>query len=206
MSDDSEKKFDEKELEKAKIDVLRDAVKDASDTLRAVDRKVFFLTTKTLSIIPIFAAIMLYLKLPDLEGYLLPKEFFTFLLIVLGTLPYFFVLKNLLKAASPKLGPVDNLESADDKIYGNNFFFVHTLAKESSPIQFNLDKITNDFDEKINNAASLKKLLIKENIKVSYIRDTKIFNFNKALNHFEKAVIISSIIIIATFIIKMIYS
>lgn len=205
MCADTEKKFDEKELEKAKIDVLRDAVKDSSDTIRAVDRKIFFLATKTLSIIPIFAAIMLYLKFPDLECCLLPKEFFTFLLIILGAFPYFLVLKDLLKAAAPKSGPTDNLET-DDKTYGNTFFYIHTINDKSNPIMFDLDTITNNFDNTINNAKSLKKLLIKENIKVSYIRDTKISNFNKALNHFEKAVIISCVIIIATYIIKMICS
>lgn len=206
MSDDSEKKFDEKELEKAKIDVLRDAVKDASDTLRAVDRKVFFLTTKTLSIIPIFAAIMLYLKFPDLEGYLLSKDFFTFILIVFGTSPYFFVLHYLLKSAAPKSGPTENLPSINDKSFGNNFFYIHTLKKDEEALEFDLDKIRDNFDTTLCNANELKKLLIKENIKVSFIRDTKIFNFNKALTHFRNAVIISSIVIFVTFIIKIVCS
>lgn len=205
MCADGTKNFDEKELEKAKIDILRDAVKDASDTLRAVDRKVFFLTTKTLSIVPIFAAIMLYIKFPDFILPFIQKENITYILIVLGSLPYFYVLSYLLKAAAPKSAPTENF-SENDKSFGNSLFYVHTIKNDASPIEFDLENIRVNFDKTLCNENELKKLLIKENIKVSFIRDTKIFNFNKALWHFRNGVIVSSSIILLNFILKMIFS
>ena len=70
----------DKDLNKSRIEVLRDATKDVSDTLRALDRKTSYIITLTMFIFSSYSLIVL--KMEKLE-HIGAKEMMFFLPLIL---------------------------------------------------------------------------------------------------------------------------
>ena len=155
------------DIEKIKIDILRDALKDAMDTVRALDRKIVFLV----SFNGIFLGLIstLFLKKDILEKIFSKIELFY---CILGSITFIWIMVfiYIMTAIAPKSNPIDVFDIETDKKFLNNTFFIFTNGKEKS---LNLDTLLNRY-KKIDSYNKIQKLLYKEIGKLSYIRDSKI--------------------------------
>jgi len=161
------------DIEKAKIDILRDALKDASDTVRALDRKINFLVSYNAVFLGFI--ITIFFK-NEIIKKLLPNNYENFY-IFLGILGFIWVCVfiAIMLGIAPKSNPIEVFKEDDDKKFANDVFFIFTDAKKES---LKLNKMLANFNEiKFHN--DIQKLLYKEIGKVSFIRDTKL----KSVNH-----------------------
>lgn len=174
--------IDYKDFEKLKVDVLRDALKDTTDTIRAIDRKIVFYLRLVLAIGGAYFAVAMF-------GF---KETFTFthfdmLIYSLPIILFFGVaLFKLSEAVNPILNPTEIFTTCDDKNFGSNSFFIQIIVKDKDTkkekvLDINLDSLVNNFNTSITDIEALKKLLFKEIAKVSYIRDKKNTMLSKSL-------------------------
>lgn len=163
------------DIEKVKIDILRDALKDAIDTIRALDRKINFLVSYNAVFLGFIVTI--FLKYDEIEK-LLPLSYQSFYCF-LGVLGFIWVCVfiGILIGISPKSNPLEVFELDDDKSFANNIFFVFTNAKKKA---LQLDKMMNNFNA-INSVTKIEKLLHKEIGKTSYIRDTKLNSVKRSV-------------------------
>lgn len=155
------------DIEKIKIDILRDALKDAMDTVRALDRKIVFLV----SFNGIFLGLIstLFLKKDILEKIFFKIELFYY---ILGSITVIWVVVfiYIMTAIAPKSNPIDVFNLETDKKFSNNTFFIFTDGKEKS---LNLSSLLDGY-KKIDSYNKVQKLLYKEIGKLSYIRDSKL--------------------------------
>lgn len=154
------------DIEKVKIDILRDALKDAIDTVRALDRKVVFLVSFNTIFLGLVST--LFFKQEVLRKMILNVEMFYSVLGAIGIV-WIVVFIQIMMGISPKINPIDIFQSDNDKQFSNNVFFVFTGAKKAS---LELDKLLDTYN-KIDSYNKIQKLLYKEIGKVSYIRDMK---------------------------------
>jgi hypothetical protein len=179
------------DIEKVKIDILRDALKDAIDTVRALDRKIVFLT----SFNGIFLGLVstLFFKKDILEKMTFNIEVFY---ISLGVLIIFwiFLFFKIMNSISPQINPIEVFKLEEDKNFSNNTFFIFTDGKEN---YLDLETLSKSYSE-IDSYSDLKKLLYKEIGKVSYIRDKKIKNINSSIKY--------TLLIISIFILILLLS
>ena len=175
LDDISEKEEEIKmiDIEKIKIDILRDALKDVADTIRAMDRKVQFIIGYNAIFLGFISTI--FLKMNDLDMLKTDKS----LLICLGMLTFIWLIyfMKILSTFSPYQNPLDVFDNDGDKNFSNSTFFI--TVKESSSI--NLSELIKNFDNQIEDEKSIKKLLYKEISKLSYIRDSRIERIKEAL-------------------------
>ena len=156
------------DIEKIKIDILRDALKDTIDTIRALDRKINFLVSYNAVFLGFIVTI--FLKYNEIEK-LLPNsyQYFYCFLGILGFI-WVFVFIGIMMGISPKSNPLDVFKSDYDKSFANNIFFVFTNGKKE---KLDLNELTKNF-KNLSDVIDIEKLLYKEIGKVSYIRDTKL--------------------------------
>lgn len=153
------------DLEKIKIDLLRDALKDVTDTIRALDRKVVFLVSYNAlflgAIVAIFAKNwnMILTQAQGLSTSLFGLFIFLWILFLIG------IMLNI----RPKYNPLDALYDRE-KMFGENLFFISTLNDKKYSLEF----LTNCYDERVDSIKNVKKLLYSEIIILSYIRDSRI--------------------------------
>jgi len=161
------------EVEKIKIDILRDALKDVADTIRAMDRKIQFIVGYNGVFLGFISTIFLNSHKLNLLGS--DKS----VLICLGLLSviWVFYFMRILSTISPYQNPLNIFKDDIDKNFANNTFFV--LAKEEKSIS--VDKLVSDYDASIKDEETVKKLLYKEISKLSYIRDSRIERIKEAL-------------------------
>lgn len=152
----------EKDIEKIKIDILRDAVKDASDTIRALDRKVVFLVSYNALFLGVIGTILSKKDTLVLDS---TSVIALSVIAICWVLLLIYTMMNV----TPSQNPSDVLYSKD-KDFGFNMFFVLVKKDEKHSLKYLLD----NFNDNINDVESVKKLLFKEITKLSYIRDTKI--------------------------------
>jgi len=171
------------EIENMKIDILRDALKDVSDTLRALDKKTQFLISYNAIFLGLIGAIFLK-NSENLEIVIWQKTLF---LVSMGILSFFWVmfLKQLMTNFSPEQNPLDAFCSNLDKNFANDTFFVLT-GKHCK----NLEQLVKNYDDEIHNELSVKKLLYKEIVKLSYIRDKRINVLKDAVDKSSKFTIV----------------
>lgn len=184
-----------KELEKSKIDVLRDALKDASDTIRALDRKIFFLTTNTLSIPTAYVGIMYYFfiiqKISILGVDTSYNNVFLIIMSIIVVLPFILAMAKLIETIVPQSNPLMNFSTDIDKEFASDSFYINTLSYDKlcphvkKIVNFSLDKLLLNFNNFTKTSDDVKKLLLKELVKVSSIRDDKLYNFKQAFKFFK---------------------
>ena len=152
------------EIDKIKIDILRDALKDTTDTIRALDRKIVFLVSYNAIFLGFIVTI--FLRYKDLEE-ILTKPHYYFYLGILGFI-WACVFIGIMMGIDPKRNPTEVFKEKEDRNFSNNVFFILTEGKES----LKLDELLHNFD-KIDSLKKIYKLLYKEIGKTSYIRDMK---------------------------------
>ncbi len=176
-------KQDLTDMEKIKIDILRDAFKDTTDTIRALDRKIVFLISFNGIFLGLIAT--LFFKKQELEKIIQHLDFFYCILGLIG-ITWIGIFIFIMLGISPKSNPIDVFKSKEDKNFSNNIFYLTSkngLSKES----LSLDTLVTNYN-KLNTNTSIEKLLYKEIGKVSYIRDKK-------LQSIQTSVLLTSIII-----------
>lgn len=165
------------DIEKIKIDILGDALKDAIDTVRALDRKIIFLVSYN----AIFFLILIRLFLNSSEVKILIKNIQTLEVFyaLLGTicLVWVFNLIKIMLSISPESNPINVFKKREDKDFSNNTFFIFTGGEDNI---LDLNELKNNY-QKIDSYEEIEKLLYKEIGKVSYIRDIRQNGVNEAV-------------------------
>lgn len=156
------------DIEKIKVDILRDALKDASDTTRALDRKINFLVSYNAIFLGVIST--LFFSSKDIS-FIENIGLFYLLLIGLGLL-WVGAFIYMMIGISPRSNPIEVFKTTQDKELFNNVFFVFTNAKKAS---LELDALITNYSL-VDNYEQIEKLLYKEIGKVSYIRDMKLKN------------------------------
>jgi hypothetical protein len=164
------------EIEKTKIDILRDALKDASDTTRALDTKINFLVSYNAVFLGVFSTLFLNSKL--IIPYIVNANLFFNLLMIIGIAWIIFFI-NIMMYIAPRSNPIEVFRTEHDKVFSNNVFFIFTEAKTAT---LELNKLTENYS-RIENYKQIEKLLYKEIGKVSYIRDKKIKSIALAVKY-----------------------
>lgn len=162
------------DLEKSKVEVVRDGLKDVADTIRALDRKVSYIILITSFMISGY--IYIISKINSFEILLqdgkkervfsfLSENFLLFLPIIL----FIISLVYLFKSYDPVLNPTQVL-CKEDRIFATNLFFYkyqNTICDESQ-------NLVKDFLGKTAEINGLLRILYIEIYKLSYIRDRKL--------------------------------
>ena len=160
--------MENEDINKIKIEILRDAFKDVVDTIRALDRKIVFLVSYNAIFLGFIVTI--FLKYKEVEKLLFNSyEYFYCYLSVLGFI-WAFVFIGIMMGISPMVDPSDVFKSNEDKKFGKDIFFIFTGGEKE---KLDLNKLVESYHE-INTKEKLEKLLYKEIGKVSFIRDIKI--------------------------------
>lgn len=168
------------ELEKVKIDILRDSLKDVIDTIRALDKKIrYIISFNGLALGFIGSLLILYKKELDIEIFS-SLSILGFLLLS----PWVMNLIGLLWTFDPKVNPNNIFCSDKDKKSFNKCYFIPFTFKflNWNPKEhIHLDSLVKQLDESIKDTNDVKLLLYKEISKLSYIRDVKIKNIKISL-------------------------
>ena len=180
------------DLEKTKIDILRDALKDASDTVRALDRKINFLVSYNAVFLGLIGTI--FIKFNDIKTVIYYYEIFYLILLVLSIFWVYSFICMMINI-SPQSNPVEVFKSDNDQKFANNTFFIFTDGAQKA---LNLETLSDNYGE-INSFDKVQALLYKEIGKVSYIRDLK----SKSI---EKSVKISQILTVVFVSFVVVYS
>jgi hypothetical protein len=155
------------DIEKLKIEILRDALKDAIGTVQALDRKIVFLVSFNGVFLGLIST--LFFKQEVLTNIISNIELFYSILGVIDII-WIIVFIQIMIGISPKVNPIDVFKGQKDKEFSNNIFFVFTGASKGS---LELDKLIDTYSQ-IDSYKKIQKLLYKEIGKVSYIRDSKL--------------------------------
>ncbi len=162
------------DIEKTKIDILRDALKDASDTVRALDRKINFLVSYNAVFLGLIST--LYIKFEYIKVIIVYYECF-YGILALISLIWVHQFIQMMMSISPKSNPIEVFKQNEDREFSNNTFFIFTDGNEKS---LELDKLTTNYNS-LTNFEDIQKLLYKEIGKVSYIRDLKLNSVKRSV-------------------------
>lgn len=156
------------DIDKIKIDILRDSLKDVIDTIRALDRKISFLVSYNAIFLGFLVTV--FFKYEQINK-ILPNtyEYFYYFLGLLGFI-WVCVFIGIMMGIAPKNNPVEVFKSSKDKQFANNVFYVSTYEKKESLV---LDELIANYN-KVDSSRDIQKLLYKEIVKVSFIRDSKL--------------------------------
>jgi hypothetical protein len=168
------------DLEKVKIDILRDAVKDVVDTIRALDKKIRYIISFNGLALGFISSVMILYK-NELHIELFSASFVIGFMLLF---PWIANLIGLLWAFDPKVNPNSIFCSKDDKESFNKCYFIpfqFNMFSWSPKEHVNLDDLVKNYDECIKNMHDVKLMLYKEISKLSYIRDVKIRNIKLTL-------------------------
>lgn len=152
----------EPDLSKARIEVLRDALKDVVDTLRALDRKTSYLININSFIFGGYILIMMQIKNISFLNYQDLIFFFPLIYLIIALFFYFF-------SYSPVSDPSEVLQK-DDKEFGKNKFYSHYIEDRF----FSAEKLSSEFFDDTKDAKSLSRVLYIEILKLSKIRERRI--------------------------------
>ncbi|MBU0721676.1 hypothetical protein KJ877_10065 [bacterium] len=166
------------DMDKYRIELLRDSYKDAVDTIRAVDKKVsFVLAFKTYFTT---ALVTTFVHLIN-EGYLL-KSIGAFSYIIVAFMLCIASILYSLWQFQPKVNPTEPfIPHGSDSRYGNNTLFISTNLSWSNkcPTKKHLNTLVMNMGLYTSNIENMKRLMYKEITQVSYIRDWKIKNLSR---------------------------
>lgn len=155
-------KLDLNDIEKFKIDILRDSLKDTQESVKLLDSKIQYL-----NFFIIFA-----IGATWTAGIYFAKSFHLDAIVqytyMLGLALFIPITWNIF-ALIPILNPDQVICSNDREKYIGIFFRTGLTDKNVTTLQNDLDH----FDSIVNDSIKMKELLIYEIKKVSYIRDNK---------------------------------
>ncbi len=174
------------DLEKSKIELVRDALKDTIDTIRAQDRKASYMIAIVFFMVSAYSLITS--KKHSFECISSFQELIHFYPIIYLLLAVGF----LFFSYNPVLNPVKVLTDEDIKLGKNKLFVLYTKDKENSS-----DKLADDFIKSTKSTKNILKLLYIEILKLSKIRDRKI-SYIKFANPFIFTGLVSAIAQIIT--------
>lgn len=162
------------DLEKSKVEVVRDALKDVADTIRALDRKVSYIIVITSFMLSGY--IYIIAKINSFEKLLqdgkkeqllsfLSENFLLFVPIILFIIALIF----LFKSYDPVSNPTQVLSEEDKRFAPNLFFYKYTNS-----ICDKSQNLAKNFLEQTTEINGLLRILYVEICKLSYIRDRKL--------------------------------
>ncbi len=168
------------ELEKVKIDLLRDSLRDVVDTIRALDKKIRYIISFNAVALGFIGSILLLYKQELKIDIFSSLSIFGFLLLV----PWVANLIGLLWTFDPKVNPNNIFCAEKDKKAFDKCYFI--------PFQFNffnwnpknhihLSDLVENYNSSIQNYDDVKSMLYKEISKLSFIRDIKVKNIKISL-------------------------
>lgn len=158
------------DIEKVKIEVLRDALKDASATIRALDKKISFLVSYNAIFLGVISTIFINYK----NIALVPNSTFFYGVLTLVCLIWITVFILIMISISPKVNPTEVFKSEADKTSFHDTFFIFTNGKKNS---LDLNQLSKNYSL-VDNYEKMENLLYNEIGIVSYIRDIKMNNVN----------------------------
>ena len=174
------------DLEKSKIELVRDALKDTIDTIRAQDRKASYMIAIVFFMVSAYSLITSKKHSFECIGSFQDLiHFYPIIYLLLAAL-------SLLISYNPVLNPVKVLTDEDIKLGKNKLFVLYTKDKENSS-----DKLADDFIKSTKSTKNILKLLYIEILKLSKIRDRKI-SYIKFANPFIFTGLVSAIAQIIT--------
>jgi len=151
------------DLEKSKIEVVRDALKDVIDTIRALDRKASYMIAINFFIITSF--VLTTLKINNLEKICSYNELINFFPVL-----YFFIAVTfLLYSYNPVSNPSETLTKEDEDFGKDKFFTFYIKDREK-----NSDTLVDSYISSTKTIEDILKILYIEILKVSKIRERKI--------------------------------
>ena len=159
------------DLEKSKIEVVRDALKDAIDTVRAQDRKASYMIAIIFFLISSFILTTLYIN-KDFCVYNINIDYvknITNLLVFFPILYFLIAVMFLFYSYNPVSNPTEVLTKEDEEFGRDKFFIFHMNDKEK-----NSEILASNFIEATNDMKGILKILYIEILKVSKIRERKI--------------------------------
>ena len=162
----------EPDLSKARIEVLRDALKDVVDTLRALDRKTSYLINIISFIFGGFILIMMQIKNINFLNYHDLVLFFPLGYLIAAMFFYFF-------SYSPVSNPSEVLQE-DDEEFGKNKFYSHFIGDGV----YDAQKLSNSFFDTTKDPKDLGRILYIEILKLSKIRENRIRRIHLGNIHF----------------------
>ena len=152
-----------KDLDKSRIEVLRDATKDVSDTLRALDRKTSYIMSILLFIFSGYVIIMTKINSISVwNNYNELGIFFPLIYLIISLFFYFF-------SYSPVSNP-QNVLQKQDQTFGFNKFYSPYIGDGRNNAKTCGDKFINDTKD----IESLARILYVEIFKLSKIRERRI--------------------------------
>jgi len=151
------------DLTKSRIEVLRDALKDVQDTIRAQDRKASYIIAIEFFIISSF--VYFYKFAHQLEGI---KEYFQ-LFDLFPVLFFIISIGYLFLSYSPVSNPQEVLNK-DDQEFGRGKFFVFY----SKDFEYNSEQLAENYLKDTAEEKGLIRVLYIEILKLSKIRERKI--------------------------------
>ena len=151
------------DLEKSKIELVRDALKDTIDTIRAQDRKASYMIAIVFFMVSAYSLITS--KKHSFECISSFQELIHFYPIIYLLLAVGF----LFFSYNPVLNPVKVLTDEDIKLGKNKLFVLYTKDKENSS-----DKLADDFIKSTKSTKNILKLLY---IEILFIKRANPFIF-----------------------------
>ncbi len=164
--------MNEPDISKSRIEVLRDALKDVVDTLRALDRKTSYLINIISFIFGGYVLIMMKVENINFLDYEDLIIFFPLIYLVIAMFFYFF-------SYSPVSNPSEVLQE-EDKEFGKNKFYSHYLGDRF----YSAKDLSNSFFDSTIDAKSLARVLYIEILKLSKIRERRIDHIKLGNVHF----------------------
>lgn len=151
------------DLEKAKIEIVRDALKDVTDTIRAQDRKASYMIAIIFFLISTFTLTTLRMNdLVKIECYNTLVLFYPvfYLIIAVGFLFYSY---------NPVSNPIEALSKEDAEFGKDKFFIFYGKDKDK-----NAENLADDFLSATSEIKGVLRVLYIEILKLSKIRERKI--------------------------------
>lgn len=175
------------DLEKAKIEVVRDALKDVQDTIRAQDRKASYMIAIVFFLITAFTLITLRMN------EIVKIEYLDTLVLFCPILYFIIAVVFLFYSYNPVSNPTEVLSKEDSDLGKDKFFVLFTKDRDKYAT-----KLVEDFLSVISDIKDILKILYIEILKLSKIRDRKI-SLIKNANVFLFIGLIVGVIQIVTF-------
>ena len=176
-----------KDLLKSRIEVLRDALKDVQDTIRAQDRKASYIIAIEFFLVSGYIYVYkLFYKIESINSYSQLADFLPLMFFIISILFLFY-------SYNPIMNPQEVLNE-EDKKFGANKFFIFYLKD----LQYKSSDLADDYLNDTTSEKGLVRVIYIEILKLSKIRETKV-NLIKKGNLFLLIGFVLSFVYMITF-------
>lgn len=151
------------DLEKAKIEIVRDALKDVTDTVRAQDRKASYMIAIIFFLVTAFTLTTLRIN------EIVKIEYLDHMMLFYPILYFIVAVGFLFYSYNPVSNPTKVLSNEDAEFGKDKFFILFTKDRDKEAT-----KLVEDFLSATSDIKGILKILYIENLKLSKIRDRKI--------------------------------